>query len=310
MAEANSQLRTSTVELSSSIGSLSHLAANLESSLTNVVHATQNSAEIAQRGVEIMASAAASVNQLTERAEQWPDLSSQLELSSSRVTSASEILAASADQLNQSTSGLGGAWLGLREHVEELTADSHTKLTETFLTSVEAIVQKTIHEIGSVVAGVRERDADLSMLASKVATSAEQQGIYAAKLAEVVHNMYGNMPALEDPRPTLEVMLASLKSVSDAINARSSEIGGASLNIPTEAEPQRDRADFDRSILSRIEMLVNSIQASKNVSEQSNSKLDRIAQLLEAQSKTLRANPIDSNADQSTTRKVRWPFGR
>ena len=310
MEESNTQLRTSIQSLSQSVGSMSHLASNLEVGLSEVASASKSSMEVTQRGVELMTSASFAVSKLSERAEQWPDLSSQLEQSSARVTNASEMLSNSVSRLSAATSGLSDSWSGLREHLDELTTDSYKKLNDSFLNSVEAIAQKANSELESVVKGVTQRDADLSLLAERIGVSVERQGTYAAKLAEVVHNMYGNMPALEDPRPTLEMMLASLRNVSEAIQAKSVESNPADSGVPVAAGHLADRAVFDKSLLSRIEMLVNTIQTSKVATDQSNSKLDRIAQLLDEQNRIRSRTQSDSNPESGSSRKGRWPFGR
>lgn len=281
LAESGEGFRESTKALEASADTLAEVTAKLDGKLEDVVGATRAVVESTSRNGEIIATASLAVTELSRRAEQWPDISAQLQQTGSQVAVASDSMRLSTDQLAASTTGFGQAWSGLSDDVRKLSAESFKELNETFLLAVEEIVRKATTELTGVVAGVHERDAELTKLANKVGLAVEQQATYSAKLADTVYRMYGLIPALEDPRPALETILSSLRSVSEAIRSQGERLAGPSAPpIGSQDEPHVFVGAL-AGIQTRLEGVGTTLQSSQSVAQSTNQKLDRIATLLE-----------------------------
>jgi biopolymer transport protein ExbB/TolQ/gas vesicle protein len=310
LAETSGGLYESTKALETSADTLAEITVKLDTRLDSLISASNAASAVAEGSLGIMSSASTAVAILADRAQQWPDLSLQLQQTSYHVAAASESLRASTQQLNITTSGFEDSWSGLSDKVHKLSADSFKELNEEFVRSVEEIVRRASSELTSVVSGVHARDVELSQLANRVGTAVEQQGVYSSQLADSVYKMYALIPPLEDPRPALETMLASLRAVSQAILARADQMVSHEPEVGVAPASTSGVKEGLVGIQVGVESLSAVVRSTQGISQVTNQKLDRIAGLLEELIRTEGTSQQNISEDPGNRRKGWWPRGR
>ncbi len=169
-------------------------------------------------------------------------------------------------------------------------------------------MQKTGAEVASVVAGVHDRDAELSNLANRIGQAVDRQGLYSQQISDSVFKMYSMIPPLEDTRPSLEVMLTSLRTMSNALRDEAAQrINAETLREPPSSpvDQKKDPSDLRLS----IEGVSRELRNSQGKADITNAKLDRIASLLE-QLDSHKSDSHDIEGELASRRKGWWRRGR
>lgn len=218
VAASTAKLLETTKSLEATSDTMAESATVLDGTLKALTSATAAEVRAMEQSRHAIESASESVRTLAERAVSWPDISEKLIQTSSSVESAGASVRTSADGLQAATAALQTALRGLQQHVREISDESFEDLSEKLAGAIAEVVSHAISELSKVTKETRARDERIEIMVDAIRSVTERQDRYLSDLTIAVNSMIALIPALEDPRPTLEQLLTSMRSVSDSID--------------------------------------------------------------------------------------------
>lgn len=231
VAASTSKLLDTTKSLESASDTMAESAIALDGSIKELTATAGREMQAVDMSRQAIESATESVRQLADRAASWPDISEKLVSTSESVEAAGEAVRASSEGLGGASSALRLALDGLHEHVRELSDESFEDLSAKLARAIAEVVAQAASQLSQLTEGVRQRDQRIETMVESIGSLIARQDRYLTDVNVAVNSMVGLIPALEDPRPTLDQLLLSLRSVSESIE-RVASAGSGSPGFP------------------------------------------------------------------------------